>query len=559
MVKKHASRLFDPIFVVLKIIFWIALYAGVASGLGGLNTDKGQFTMELPIVILSAMFLYYGLKGKIWLPSFFSIFPVLIFYTFMDYFYGSMGRVFQWIDLGELFEFIDVLPALYLAVLVGVVGLILVFLYVIFRRVSAIIVLGSLLPFIATALWMLISPITFVGTFNQLSYRVQYWSLDKNVKDNGRWMTTLYYEAKRKIALEQIQQEPGWLVNDFEQMEKALSQLDKRNIYIMVMESLLDPTLFTSIEFPKGYLTPWMENLKDYRNFSTSPVYGGSTAQAEFEVLCGVPAYALFGGIEFNSFSGSPTSCLPNWFNIMGRRTVAQNAFKPSYFNQVKSYEGLGFKEMYFPKEYSSRSNTHLVANVTEESGPYMFDGDFFDQALSFYLTDIPLKQVGLNYMLDIYGHFPFYLDPNRFKSVISLEDTEFESVNDIANQYFYRTRAVESAVTSIYKRDPDAMVLVVSDHLPAIEGSVDQYKAMGYSDVYKNVYYLWDKGEPIKIDSHVNHYDLIWLVLSRMLPTQCLEENCFPLSASERYEQVMAHAMRLSGPDVSRFINKSD
>ncbi|MBU2863207.1 sulfatase-like hydrolase/transferase [Reinekea forsetii] len=538
---------------IVKFIGWIALYGGVASGLGGLNTDKGQFYFELPFVVLTALPLYFGLLGKVKIPSLVALLPIITFYAFIDYFFWSMGRVFQWIEVGEVFELVDVLPGYYVLVILGVFGLFGYLLFTVLKKIPVLNLISAMAPIAIVVVFSLGFPASFASFYEQNAYRVQHWSLDKNVKDNGRIMTLFYAEATRKRALVNVSQKVGWLENDLLEAQQNLSNLELRNIHILVLESFLDPTLFPELDLPDDYLTPWMQSLQEFKNVSKSPAYGGSTAQAEFEILCGAPAKALMGSIEFNSFSGSVTSCLPNWLNTIGYRTIAQNAYKPSYFNQVKSYQGVGFNEMYFPKEYTNGANTHLSAAITDKSGPYTFDGDFLDQALPFVLGNNSATSPTLNYMLGIYGHFNFKIDAERFPTVVDLRNTEFDDVHAIANQYYYRTRAVEKAVKEIQLSDPNAIILVVSDHLPPLPGAKKTYEALGYPTIYSNVFYLWDRGQPIRVGDEFNHHQLPWLILA--LLKGCEDYRCISDDDAERYQQVMAHAMRLKGPKVSHLI----
>jgi phosphoglycerol transferase MdoB-like AlkP superfamily enzyme len=543
------------LFVVVKLLLWISLYAAIASGIGGLNTDFGQFNMEIPLVILTTLPLYYGLKGLVKLPSFVSSLPILVFYIFYDYFYWSMGRVFQWIEFGEIFELLDVLSLpIALFLIITLIAVLFLF-YLIFKRVHYALLGLATVPFLVITIWSLLFPLSFVATFNSLAHKIHYINLAKNVKDNGRLMTSFYLESKRKNALNQIVPDKDWLKNDIVSIKSSLQNIEPRNIYIMVMESFIDPTLFPKLELPEDYLTPWMRDLQAFKNLSRSPVYGGSTAQAEFEILCGVPAKALVGTIEFNSFGGASTSCLGTWLGTVGYRTVAQNAYKPSYFNQVKGYEGVGFTDIYFPKEYASGSDTHLQVNFTKTSGEYMYDGDFFEQANQYFLNTVADASVGLNYMLGVYGHYNFYIDSERFPKIVSLDGTEFENIQNIVNQYYYRVRVIEQNVKEIIERDPSAVILVVSDHLPLTSGSTNYYLERGYPNIYTNVYYLWDRGMPVHIDKQVSHYDLPWILLSLLRNDNCYSESCVEVDYKGRYEQVMAHAMRVKSPELENLL----
>jgi len=556
MTYKVRIQLIKFVFAIIKIVLWLLLYAAMASAIVGLNSDFGQFNMEFPLVVLTALPLYYGLKGKIKVPSFFSVLPFLLFYAFFDYFFWSMGRVFQWIDVGELTEVLDIFSistSFFLFIGVLFLGLLL---FKVFKRVSSLLLISSTLPIMIIVMWSQILPQKFVTTFKKISYKVQVVDQAGNVMDNGRLMLSIYLDSKRKNSQSRFLTNPGWLEQDIGQIQTALSQIEARNLHILVMESFLDPTLFPELNLPSDYLTPWMQELQNYRNLSLSPIYSGGTAQAEFEILCGVPAKSLVGTIEFNSFVGTPTSCLANWFNSVGYRTVAQNAYKPSFFNQVKGYKGIGFKDIHFPKNYVKLSDSHLEASFTKTSGKYMYDGDFFDQATQYYLNTRQEGQGGLNYMIGVYGHHDFHIDPDRFTQVVDLKDTKFEKIQNIVNQYYYRTRVIEKSVKAIVKDDPNAMILVVSDHLPRGPGGKNYYLSNGYPDIYTNVYYIWDRGVPIKVQEEINHYDLVWKLLALMMSGQCKDDKCLPELESDRYKQVMAHAMRLDGPDIGENIN---
>jgi len=104
------------------------------------------------------------------------------------------------------------------------------------------------------------------------------------------------------------------------------------------MESFVDPTLFKGAIYTRDPVHPDFRRLfGDRMGFSVSPVFGGKTSQAEFEVLCGVPAFQELAGVEFNSFTGVPAYCLPGTLQLAGYRTVATNSFKPDRFSTPSS------------------------------------------------------------------------------------------------------------------------------------------------------------------------------------------------------------------------------
>ncbi|MDN3649412.1 sulfatase-like hydrolase/transferase [Reinekea marina] len=390
---------------------------------------------------------------------------------------------------------------------------------------------------------MYIKPSFIVSFIDQFSFKVHHVVLEKNVKDNGRIVTLFYLEALRNQALEDVEVKEGWLDGEIANISDTLKNSPKRNIHLIVMESLLDPYLFSGIELPDNYLSPWMKNLTNYRNYSLSPAYGGSTAQAEFELLCGAPALSQYGTIEFNQFSGYETSCLPNWLKSSGYTAISQNAYKPSYFNKLNAYKSTGFENSFFPKEYLVTGDSHLSTQLTGSAGEYMFDSDFFEQAIDHFLESHK-STFGLNYMLGVYGHYNFYFDETRFQPVVDLKSTEFEGIENIVNQYYYRAISIEENVKSLIDRDPNSLILVVSDHLPLSPTTKEYYTERGYPDPYLNVFYFFDRGKPIKYEGIYNHYDLPWLLINRLSSNRCELCSLGREIKSNRYTQVLANAM---------------
>jgi len=156
--------------------------------------------------------------------------------------------------------------------------------------------------------------------------------------------------------------------------------------------------------------------------FSVSPVFGGKTSQAEFEVLCGVPAFQELAGVEFNSFTGVPAYCLPGTLQLAGYRAVATNSFKPPFFNAVSAYEGIGFGEMYFPRESVDDATTYLsTGDTTGEI--YMFDGELFRQNLQFVEEALSDKDSPPLFrdVLTMFGHLPYVLTQDKRPYLLKL------------------------------------------------------------------------------------------------------------------------------------------
>ena len=245
----------------------------------------------------------------------------------------------------------------------------------------------GLLPLALIVIGLRAAPEAFATGFQSLAHEIVTYSDGKSVESNGRLAMLLYREAQRAGALEKIgpYRDRAAFERGFEEEVAALRpQLRPRDVHLIVLESFLDPRLFRNVKFSRDPAHPDFERLfGDALGFSLSPVFGGGTAQAEFEVLCGVPAFERLSSVEFNAFTGAPAHCLPGLLSALGYRSVASNSYKPNFFNAQPAYQGIGFAEQQFPAEFYSAGPTYLHAGDPGVED-YMFDGDLFAQNLAF-------------------------------------------------------------------------------------------------------------------------------------------------------------------------------
>ena len=198
--------------------------------------------------------------------------------------------------------------------------------------------------------------------------------------------------------------------------------------------------------------------------FSTAitPVYGGGTAQVEWEVLTGTQAKRAFGSTEFNLLTGKPLSSWVNHLNHHGYTRVATVASEPHFFNVIHAYQSIGLQKSYFIQE-----NAYPQATPGEQ---WLFDGDLLQQNLEKIQS---WKKPYLNYVVGIYGHYAYNRNFDKRPDVVACGNSEMAR---ISNQFYYRTKALAHWVANIEEKDSNAVILAFGDHLPPILNKSIQY-----------------------------------------------------------------------------------
>lgn len=547
---------------LLGLILVLVLYSWLMARAGGFSNSLSHQWLELPLILYLYSYLYIVLRPSSW-RWLLAAMPLLLIYLVHDLFYLAFGKVFRLVNIGELPELLQILPLgsslLIVSVLFG--PLLLLVWYFNHHRVRPLIY--GALPLLLLFAFAEEGAAYFVRGFEAVAEIVKY-SDAKSVEQNGRLAMLLYREAQRSSTLAAIapyRDRPAYDHALVAQTAALAADNTRRNVHLVVLESFLDPRLFTRLGFSSAPVHPRYEALfGDHLGLSRGPVFGGATAQAEFEVLCGVPAFEQLSSVEFNVFTGAQAHCLPGQLAALGYRSVSSNTYKPNFFNALPGYQGAGFTESYFPREFSG---ANAAASYLSFGDPgeeeYLFDGDLFAQNLSFvkrHLQQHPGEPL-FNYLLTIYGHTPHLLDPQRRPMRITLQsDYPDDHLDRAVNQFYYRSEAIARYVDVLLAIDPQSLIVLVSDHVPPLRNGPNTYEALRYLDnregsIYLNRLAIIEGGEA-QLYPPMHHYELPALVLDFVSGgVYCRGTSCYYRTADgpereslrERYLALMAHA----------------
>lgn len=475
--------------------------------------------LEWPLLLYLYWLFYGAIRDGRW-AAWIAAAPLALGYLFHDAYFMALGAVFRLADFEEVPELLQILAPLEAVLILALLlaPLLLVLSQIATRRLSrtALAVLPAVLLVASTRA----VPEPFLAVFAVVGREVT-WSDASTVERNGRLMTLLLREAQRNAALERSASHRDPVAYAAQARARAAAvqaHMRPRPVHLIVLESLLDPTQFTGVRFSRDPRHPdYVALFGDRVGMSISPVFGSRTAEAEFEVLCGVPGFQEIASVEFNAFTGAPARCLPDILGQAGYHTEASNGFRPNFFNAIKGYRGTGFADIYFPREYASRRDTYLtVADIVGDE-TYLFDGDLFRQAREHQArtaTDRPR----LHYMLTIYGHHPYRIDKAVRPEVVTITAGPGDAeLTRITNQFYYRTEAIAHHVRALIEREPEGLIILIGDHLPLLGGGADRYQQLGYlGDIPDNIHHtrllVVVDGKPVTFPV-LHHYDIPALV----------------------------------------------
>lgn len=249
---------------------------------------------------------------------------------------------------------------------------------------------------------------------------------------------------------------------------ESSSSFRKRNIHVLLMEAAWDVTQLHAYRFSED---PWDPRFRAMwrrggKSQALSPVFGGSTANAEFELLCGLPAGDA--AIAFQDSLRNDMPCLPRVLRASGYGAIASHPYKQEFWSRDKAYKLIGF-ESYYPRQ-AFESN--------DLDGGFLADTSLLRQVIQRYDASWSSRPA-FNYVVTLSSHYPYERDRYRRPDAIQVTPA-LPLLNDYANSIRYTTSAAMDAVEAIHRKDPDAIIVMTGDHAPVLGSAPSPYRQSG-------------------------------------------------------------------------------
>jgi len=241
-----------------------------------------------------------------------------------------------------------------------------------------------------------------------------------------------------------------------------------RNVHIVLLESFWDPALLAGADYNQDPMASEFRALWQLAGHSRalSPVFGGYTANAEFEILCGFPV--LENGVKFERRLLNEVPCLPELLARRGYRTVVSHPNVPVFWNRMNAYRRLGFQSYWSQQDF-------VLDDMNRE---FLGDASLYRQVLEKITPALESGQPLLNYILTYLGHWNYPLNASRPPRIST--PSAVREVGDYANTVYYQSRELMAFLEELRARDPNAIILLCGDHLPFLGNNFAGYVDSG-------------------------------------------------------------------------------
>ena len=300
---------------------------------------------------------------------------------------------------------------------------------------------------VVTAISLYGNSVSIFGATNSALAKIDigfnYFSFHDNIKQNGIFahlIQTLAMSAKPKAG-------PHSFFANLNQPQKDLTpSLQGYDIFVIACESCYFEEKSNSV-FRNDF-----SRLLDHGYKSShlvSPVYGGNTAEAEFEVITGFPANGL-PGVKFQLYGKNfaPKETLPIVLKKNKYRPYYYHNGMPSAWNREEALPKFGFSKEFYLKDMTN-----------DNSWPQ--DAVVYNKVLDIYTRDAKSSEPAYNQIMTFYSHGPYH-EENGDGGISSYNRKIKVVVDDLL--------AFEQQLTDIAKQHGRKIaIFVFGDHKPSL------------------------------------------------------------------------------------------
>jgi phosphoglycerol transferase MdoB-like AlkP superfamily enzyme len=228
-----------------------------------------------------------------------------------------------------------------------------------------------------------------------------------------------------------------------------------RNVHMIVLESFWDAALLTGSGLSMDPLDPRFRELWQQAGNShvLSPIFGGYTANAEFESLCGFPVTE--NHVYFESGLRNQAPCLPQILEKAGYRSIASHPNVAGFWNRVNAYRRIGFRTYWSDRDFV----------LDDLNGEFLSDSSLYRQTMAKIGSRADRDRPVFNFLLTYFGHVDYPLNAARPKVITTTDKNAL--LNNYVNLMYYKSRELMDFLATLRRDDPDGLIVLFGDHLP--------------------------------------------------------------------------------------------
>lgn len=263
------------------------------------------------------------------------------------------------------------------------------------------------------------------------------------------------------------------------------------NVVFIMSESFSDFRVLDSLNIDKDIYSGFDSVASEgYVGNCVVPTFGGYTTRTEFELLTGLPTYAInTPSVPQNLLKKQKViNTIPSYFKTLGYNTAYIHPFSKTFYDRDTLYTEYGFDNLYFDDSMTVE---------TENFRRYISDKSVFNEIKSVLKSN---KSPSYIFATTMQNHQPYYAETAEGADQLSYYLAGVKETSDQLREF----------TNWLKDFDEDVILVFVGDHFPFFTPDDNVYDRLAVSDnnadlIYNQKYIMWNNYDSSIFDKNIN------------------------------------------------------
>ncbi|WP_297209385.1 LTA synthase family protein [uncultured Flavonifractor sp.] len=240
------------------------------------------------------------------------------------------------------------------------------------------------------------------------------------------------------------------------------------NVIVIMNESFSDLTVLPGVETNRDAM-PFLRSLREntIKGYAYSSVFGGTTANSEYEFLTGnTTAYLPAGTVPYQMYVSDGDPSLVGQMKALGYTAIAAHPYRSSGWNRPSVYGKLGFDQVYFEGDFQNRTYMRGDARTG-----YVTDQCDYENLIRLYEE----KKSGeplFFFNVTMQNHSGYQMAWDNLPREVWLTgelEGRFQTVNQYLSLVYQSDQALKTLIGYFSQVEEPTMILFFGDHQPQV------------------------------------------------------------------------------------------
>lgn len=246
----------------------------------------------------------------------------------------------------------------------------------------------------------------------------------------------------------------------------AVGRTQPVNVIAIMNESFSDLSVVGDLPTNQDYLPFWRSLTENtVRGSAYASVFGGTTANSEFEFLTGnTTAFTPAGIVPYQMYVKDQSASLVHQMNQLGYTSIAAHPYLSSGWNRPAVYADFGFSKALFQKDF--RDPAYYRDYITDQAD--------FENMVRLYEEKEPGEKLFL-FNVTMQNHSGYTVPWTTLPKEVALTGSlagRYPTVDQYLSLIYQSDRAFEYLVNYFAGIEEPTVILMFGDHQPQVAGS---------------------------------------------------------------------------------------